>query len=63
MVLVCGPRLSAESLDIHKDMDIRQYVPALYEYFAASDLAVVQGGGTTFELTVLKKPFISTFHL
>ena len=40
-------------------MDIRQYVPALYEHFAASDLAVVQGGGTaTLELLALKKPFI-----
>jgi len=59
MVLVCGPRLLAESLDIPKDMDIRQYVPDLYKHFAASDLAVVQGGGTTtLELTALKKPFI-----
>ncbi|MFC2145127.1 glycosyltransferase [Actinomycetota bacterium] len=59
MVLVCGPRLPIESLNIPKDMDIRQFVPDLFEHFAASDLAVVQGGGsTTLELTALKKPFI-----
>lgn len=59
MVFVCGPRLPVESLNIPKDMDIRQFVPDLYEHFAASDLSVVQGGGsTTLELTALKKPFI-----
>jgi UDP-N-acetylglucosamine:LPS N-acetylglucosamine transferase len=35
------------------------YVPALYEHFAASDLAIVQGGGTTtLELTALRRPFL-----
>jgi predicted glycosyltransferase len=59
MVFICGPRLSAKSLNIAQDMDIRGYVPDLYEHFAASDLAIVQGGGTTtLELTALKKPFI-----
>ena len=59
MVFVCGPRLSAELLDIPKDMDIREFVPNLYEHFATCDLAVVVGGGsTTLELTALKKPFI-----
>ena len=59
MVLVCGPRLSPKSLDISKDLDLREYVPNLYEHLAASDLAVTQGGGnTTLELLALKKPFI-----
>lgn len=59
MILVCGPRLSAESLNVPSDIEVRQYVPALYEHFAACDLAIVQGGGsTTLELTVLKQPFI-----
>jgi len=32
---------------------------ALFEHFAASDLAIVQGGGTTtIELTALNKPFL-----
>jgi UDP-N-acetylglucosamine:LPS N-acetylglucosamine transferase len=34
-------------------------VPALYEHFAAADLAIVQAGGTaTLELTALRRPFI-----
>jgi UDP:flavonoid glycosyltransferase YjiC (YdhE family) len=34
-------------------------VPHLYEHFAACDVAVVQGGGTTtLELTALRRPFI-----
>ena len=40
-------------------VDVREYVPALYEHFAAADLAIVQGGGTTtLELTALKRPFL-----
>lgn len=61
MILVCGPRLPSKSLDVPKDPDleVRQYMPDLHEYFAACDLAVVQGGGTTtLELTALKRPFI-----
>jgi predicted glycosyltransferase len=61
MVLVCGPRLSSESLDIPKEdgLDVRQYVPDLYKHFAACDLAIVQAGGTTtLELTALQKEFI-----
>lgn len=59
MVLVCGPRLAPDSLDVPKGLDIRGYVPRLYEHLAASDLAVVQGGGTTtLELTALRRPFL-----
>jgi len=59
MVLVCGPRLAPESLDVPKGMDVRGYVPSLYEHLAASDLAIVQGGGTTtLELTALRRPFL-----
>jgi len=59
MVLVCGPRLSADSLNVPKDLDVREYVPALHEHFAACDLAIVQAGGTTtLELTALGKPFL-----
>jgi len=61
MVLVCGPRLPAESLTIpqDKDLEVRQYVPNLHEHFAACDLAIVQGGGTTtLELTALQRPFL-----
>jgi UDP-N-acetylglucosamine:LPS N-acetylglucosamine transferase len=59
MVLVCGPRLAPESLNVPKEMDVIGYVPALYEHLAASDLSIVQGGGTTtLELTALRRPFL-----
>jgi len=61
MVLVCGPRLDPESLDIPhgSGLEVKQYVPDLYQHFAACDLAIVQAGGTTtLELTALRKEFI-----
>ncbi len=59
MTLICGPRLPVDSLDVPDGVDVKGYVPALYEYFAASDLAIVQGGGTTtLELTALRCPFL-----
>jgi UDP:flavonoid glycosyltransferase YjiC (YdhE family) len=59
MVLVCGPRLAPASLEVPAGVEIRGYVPGLYEHLAACDLAVVQGGGTvTLELTALRKPFL-----
>jgi UDP:flavonoid glycosyltransferase YjiC (YdhE family) len=59
MVLVGGPRLAAGSLDVPPGVETRGYVPALYEHFAASDLAIVQGGATaTLELTALRRPFL-----
>jgi UDP:flavonoid glycosyltransferase YjiC (YdhE family) len=59
MVLVCGPRLQLASLGVPPGVELRQYVPRLHEHLAASDLAVVQGGGTTtLELTALRRPFI-----
>ena len=59
MILVCGPRLSTESLDVPQGVEVRGYVPNLYQHFAASDLAIVQGGGTTtMELAALRRPFL-----
>lgn len=59
MVLICGPRIMADSLTIPPGIEILEYVPALYEHFAACDLAIVQGGATSaFELAALRKPFI-----
>ena len=59
MVLVCGPRLAPESLAVPEGVDVRGYVPALYEHLATSDLAIVHGGGTTtLELTALRRPFL-----
>lgn len=59
MVLVGGPRIPSNSLSAPRGVEIRGYVPALYEHFAAADLAIVQGGGTTtLELTALRRPFL-----
>jgi UDP-N-acetylglucosamine:LPS N-acetylglucosamine transferase len=59
MVLICGPRLSVEDVEVPEQVDVRGYVPVLYEHFAASDLAIVQAGGTaTLELTALRRPFL-----
>ena len=59
MVLVCGPRLTVEDLKVPDSVEVRGYVPNLYEHMAASDLSIVQGGGTTtLELTALRRPFL-----
>lgn len=59
MVLVCGPRLDPATVQAPSGVVVRRYVPRLYEHFAACDVAVVQGGGTTtLELTALRRPFI-----
>lgn len=59
MVLVCGPRIEPSSLDVPGDIDVRGFVPRLYEHFAVCDAAVVQGGATsTLELTALDRPFV-----
>lgn len=57
--VVTGPRLTANSLNLPKDVDVVGFVPKLYEHFAASELSIVQGGATsTLELTALRRPFI-----
>lgn len=59
MILVAGPRLAPETLDLPGGVERRGYVHHLYEHLAAADLAIVQGGGTTtLELTALRRPFI-----
>lgn len=59
MILVCGPRLTTEGLKVTEGVEVTGYVDKLYEHFAASDLSIVQAGGTTtLELTALKKPFL-----
>lgn len=59
MILVCGPRLAPADLQVPTGVEVKGYVPRLYEHFAASDLAVVQAGATsTIELTALRKPFL-----
>lgn len=59
MVLVTGPRIETNSLNVPKGVEVKQFIPDLYEHFAACNLAVVQGGATsTLELTALHQPFI-----
>jgi len=59
MLLVCGPRLAYGSLNVPEGVEVKGYLPALYEHFAACDLAIVQGGATsTLELTALNRPFL-----
>jgi UDP-N-acetylglucosamine:LPS N-acetylglucosamine transferase len=59
MVLACGPRITPGSVHVPAGVDVRGFVPDLYKHLAASDLAVVQAGGTTtLELTALQRPFL-----
>ena len=59
MVLVCGPRLDPATVQTPSGVEVRRYVPRLYEHLAACDVAVVQGGGTTtLELTALRRSFV-----
>lgn len=58
-VFVTGPRLSTNSINLPKGIEVKGFIPRLYEHFAACDLAIVQGGATsTLELTALRRPFI-----
>jgi UDP-N-acetylglucosamine:LPS N-acetylglucosamine transferase len=59
MVIVTGPSIKPEEIKVPEGVEVFGFVPNLYEYFAACDLAIVQAGGTTTtELTALKRPFI-----
>lgn len=59
MVLVAGPRIDPDSLDVPADVDCRGMVEQLWRHMAACDLAIVQGGGTTtLELEALRVPFL-----
>ena len=59
MVMVGGPRVDLTKTGDIPGPEMRGYVPALFEHFAASDLVVTQGGGTsTLELTALRRPFL-----
>jgi len=59
MVFACGPSLDLKVLHVPEEIEVRGYVPELYEHFAASDLSIIVGGGTsTIELVALNRPFI-----
>jgi hypothetical protein len=58
-VFVTGPRLSPNTISLPKGIEVKGFIPRLYEHYAACDLAIVQGGATsTLELTALRRPFI-----
>jgi predicted glycosyltransferase len=73
MIVVAGPRIEPASLPAVDGVEVRGYVPALFELLAACDLALVQGGlSTTMELVASGRPFLyfplrrhfeQTFHV
>ena len=59
LVLVAGPRLDPRELPSHPRLEVRPFVPDLYEHHAAVDLVVAQGGlTTTMELAAFQTPFL-----
>ena len=59
LVLVGGPRLAEMEPARGPRVEVRDYVPDLFEHHAAADLAIVQGGlTTTMELAALRTPFL-----
>jgi UDP-N-acetylglucosamine:LPS N-acetylglucosamine transferase len=59
MIVVAGPRIDPAAVPRHEGLEIRPYVPELYNHLAACDLAVIQGGLTTaMELTAARRPFL-----
>ena len=59
MILICGPRVSPDSIQPPEGVKVVGYVPNLYRHMGAADLCIVSGGGTiTLELTALQRPFL-----
>jgi predicted glycosyltransferase len=59
MIAVAGPRIDPASIDAPPGVEVRGYVPRLYEHLAVCDVAVVQGGlTTTMELVAARRPFL-----
>ncbi|MFC1502301.1 glycosyltransferase [bacterium] len=59
MVIVYGKLFGVNPPQLPSDVESHNFLPDIYEHYAASDLAIVVGGGTTtIELTALRRPFI-----
>jgi len=59
MLCVCGELYGGEPPQLPPEVEFHNLLPDIYEHYAASDMAVVVGGGTTtIELTALRVPFI-----
>ena len=58
MIVVAGPRIDPAIFKA-TGVEVRGYVPDLFEQLAACDLALVQGGlSTTMELVATGRPFL-----
>jgi UDP-N-acetylglucosamine:LPS N-acetylglucosamine transferase len=58
MVCVCGESYGHLLPNLPAGIELHPYIDRLYEHYAACDMAVVVGGGTTtIELAALRKPF------
>jgi predicted glycosyltransferase len=59
MIAVAGPRIDPAAIGAPAGVEVRGFIPRLYEHLAVCDLAVVQGGlTTTMELTAAGRPFL-----
>jgi UDP-N-acetylglucosamine:LPS N-acetylglucosamine transferase len=59
MVAVCGELFGKKPPELPAGVELHSYISDLYEHYAACDMAVVVGGGTTtVELTALRRPFV-----
>ena len=59
LVLVGGPRLAEAESSWGPRVEVRSFVPDLFEHHAVADLAIVQGGlSTTMELAAVRTPFL-----
>ncbi len=59
MIVVAGPRIDPASLNAPRGVEVRAFVPNLYQHLSTCDVAVVQGGlTTTMELTAARRPFL-----
>jgi len=58
-IVLCGPRIDSTSFGVYENIEFKPFVSDPIQYFAACDLAVIQGGlSTSMELTALGRPFI-----
>jgi UDP:flavonoid glycosyltransferase YjiC (YdhE family) len=59
MVAVCGELFGSRPPELPSGVELHHHIPDLYKHYAACDMAVVVGGGTTTaELTALRRPFV-----
>lgn len=58
MIAVAGPRIDHTLIGAPAGVDVRGYVPELWQHLAVCDVALVQGGLTTcMELVANRRPF------